>query len=202
MRALKLIPNLQEQVASHLRLRILSGQLAPGTPCREQVLAQEFGISRGPIRDALLTLTKEGLLHARPNIGVRVAEEPSAFKRDVIVRVRREIEASALAAWFEGKNADLLAHLDANLADYKVACGGDDFGRVVELDMAFHRLLVESADHGSLVALWLPVILQMFLRYSRHRKLTESYREHAAIVAAMRGGRKAGAIRLLRNHIL
>jgi DNA-binding GntR family transcriptional regulator len=198
----KLIPNLQSQVVSHLRQRILAGQLAAGTPFREQELAEEFGVSRGPIRDALLTLTKEGLLHARPNVGVRVAEGPSAFKREVIVRVRRDIEGAAVGAWFESRDAKLLARLDANLVEYQKACEGTDFGRVVELDMAFHRTLVESADDGSLVDLWLPVILQMFLRYSRHRKLTDSYHEHAAIVAAMHRGERAQAVELITRHIV
>jgi DNA-binding GntR family transcriptional regulator len=198
----KLIPNLQTQVVSHLRQRILSGQFAPGMAVREQVLAEEFGVSRGPIRDALLTLTKEGLLHARPNVGVRVAEAPSGFKREVIVRVRREIESAAVRAWFDTRNVELLGRLDANLADYQQACGGADFGRVVELDMAFHRMLVESADEGSLVDLWLPVILQMFLRYSRHRKLLDSYHEHAAIVAAMHQGARDQAVELITRHIV
>ncbi len=199
---MKLVPNLQEQVASHLRLRILSGQLAPGTPFREQVLAEEFGVSRGPIRDALLTLTKEGLLHGRPNVGVRVAAAPSPFKRAVIVNLRREIEGAALARWFQTRDAALLERLDANLAEYQRACAASEFGRVVELDMAFHRLLVESAEDGSLVDVWLPVILRMFLRYSRHRMLVESYQEHAAVVAAMHAGDEAGAIALLRAHIV
>lgn len=199
---LKLVPNLQEQVASHLRSRILSGQIAPGTPFREQVLAEEFGVSRGPIRDALLTLTKEGLLQGRPNVGVRVAEAPSPFKREVIVKLRREIECSALAAWFQQQDATLLPQLDANLADYQDACAASDFGRVVELDMAFHRTLVESADGGSLVDVWLPVILRMFLRYSRHRMLVESYQEHAAIAAAMHAGDGVSAVALLREHIV
>lgn len=200
--SLKLFSNLPEQIATHLRIRILSGQLAPGTPFREETLAQEFGVSRGPIRDALLTLTKEGLLHARPNVGVRVADEPSAFKREVIVRVRREIEAAAVTAWMAQPEPQLLTHLNANLADYKRACTANDFSRVVELDMAFHRLLVESAEGGALVALWLPVILQMYLRYSRHRKLLESYREHLAIVAAMEAGARRNAVELLKLHIV
>ena len=84
---LKLAATLQEQVASQLRHRILSGQLLPGTPRREQLLAAEFGISRGPIRDALLNLSKEGLLLARPNVGVRVANEPSeAFAPSAVVQ--------------------------------------------------------------------------------------------------------------------
>lgn len=199
---MKLAANLQEQVASHLRRRILSGQLLPGTPLREQSLAVEFGISRGPIRDALLHLTKEGLLIAKPNVGVRVANEPSGFKRNVIVHLRREIEASAVTAWFETRDPALLKRLDDNLSHYKDACGGSDLGQVVELDMAFHRLLVETADHGSLVDLWLPIMLRMFLRYSRHRDLMESYHEHAGIVRAMHGGREWEALEALKLHIV
>ncbi len=199
---MKLISNLQEQVVVHLRHRILSGRLQPGTPLREESLAREFGISRGPIRDALLTLTKEGLLTARPNVGVKVAAEPSAFKRNVLVHLRREIEASALTAWFEKKDRSLLSALDENLTQYKAACRAGELGRVVEVDMAFHRLLVETADQGSLVDLWLPIILRMYLRYSRHRTLMESYREHAAIVKAMHDGREWEAAELLRQHIV
>jgi len=200
--SLKLFSNLPEQIVMHLRLRILSGQLAPGTPLREETLAQEFGVSRGPVRDALLTLTKEGMLHGRPNAGVRVAEEPSAFKREVIVRVRREIEGSALGVWFDRPEPQLLVQLDANLAEYKVVCAADEFSRVVDLDVTFHRLLVESVENGALVALWLPVMSQMFLRYSRHRKLLESYHEHLAIVAAMKAGDRSKAIELLSLHIV
>jgi len=187
---MKLAANLQEQVASHLRRRILSGQLLPGTPLREQTLALEFGISRGPIRDALLHLTKEGLLIAKPNVGVRVAVEPSAFKRNVIVHLRREIEASAVTAWFENRDPALLKRLDDNLAQYK------------ELDMEFHRLLVETADKGGLVDLWQPIMMRMFLRYSRHRDLMESHNEHASIVRSMHGGREWEALEALKLHIV
>ncbi len=199
---MKLAANLQEQVAGLLRRRILSGELVAGTAVREQELADEFGISRGPIRDALLTLTKEGLLLARPNVGVRVAAEPSPFKRNVIVRLRRDIEGSALMGWFEKKDPAVLTALEKNLAQYKAACAGTDLGHVVELDMAFHRLIVEAADGGSLVDLWLPVILRLYLRYSRHRTLMESYQEHAAIVKAMQAGHEWQALELLKQHIV
>jgi DNA-binding GntR family transcriptional regulator len=73
---------------------------------------------------------------------------------------------------------------------------------VVELDMAFHRLIVEAADQGSLVDLWLPIMLRMFLRYSRHRDLMESYREHAVILRAMHAGREWEALEALKSHIV
>ena len=199
---MKLAATLQEQVAAQLRQRILSGQLLPGTPVREQALAEEFGISRGPIRDALVHLTKEGLLLARPNAGVRVANEPSAFKRNVIVHLRREIESAAVTAWFADRDRAVLGRLDENVGLYKEACAGSSLTNVVELDMEFHRILVAAADEGSLVDLWLPVISRMFLRYSRHRDLMESHAEHASIVRAMHAGREWEALEALKLHIV
>jgi DNA-binding GntR family transcriptional regulator len=201
MSTLKLAPSLKEQISQHLRRRILAGEIAPGSPLLEEPLAQEFGISRGPIRDAFLTLGQEGLLVAKPNVGVRVAAEPSPRKRAVIVAVRRTIEDAALAAWFETREPALLETLARNVAEFRRACAQGNLGEVVEIDMEFHRLLVGAADQGSLLGLWQPAILQMYLRYSRHRSLMESYEEHAAILAAMRKGAAARARKLLAAHI-
>ena len=199
--AVKLALSLPEQIASHLRREILSGQLEPGTSLLETPLAQRFGISRGPIRDAFITLAKEGLLVAKPNIGVKVAPAPSEFKRSVIVSLRRDIECAALGHWVGQPAPGPLKQLDENLRDFERACRAGELVVVVELDMNFHRLLVEAAEEGGLVDLWLPVISRMYLRYSRHRHLIESYREHLAIVKAIRAGDGPLALERLGNHI-
>lgn len=196
------IISIRDQIVSHLRTRILSGELKPGTRLQEVPLAKELGISRGPIRDAFLSLTKEGLLTAKANVGTRVATRPSAFKRSVIVRMREEIECASLNAWFKHGNPDLLGELEENLVVFREACLRGELQPVVETDMAFHRLLVASADRGSLVDLWEPVILQMFLRYSRHHSLLESHTEHTAIVAAMHSRDRSLALKNLKAHIV
>ena len=55
---------IREQVADQIRADVISGKLAGGTSLREQALAEQYGVSRAPIRDALLQLTQEGLLVA------------------------------------------------------------------------------------------------------------------------------------------
>ncbi len=87
---------IREQIADHIRNDVLSGQLAEGAPLREQDLATRYGVSRGPIRDALLQLTQEGLLVSKPNCGVTVGSGPSDAIQPLIIQLRRAIEKFAL----------------------------------------------------------------------------------------------------------
>ena len=87
---------IREQIVEQIRNDVLSGEIAAGESLREQKLAERFGVSRGPIRDALLQLTQEGLLVAQPNRGVRVGQGPSELIQPLVVALRRRIEAFAL----------------------------------------------------------------------------------------------------------
>ncbi|MGY8825837.1 MAG: GntR family transcriptional regulator [Candidatus Latescibacterota bacterium] len=183
---------IREQVAAHLRHAVLAGQLTEGEMLREQPLAQRFGVSRGPIRDALLQLTQEGLLVAEQNRGVRV-RSPDLTIRPLVVGMRREIEGFAIESLCGNGDGDALVFFTKNLADFRAACQGDDMTEVVEHDMAFHRHIIERGGGSDLVAVWVPVVTHMMLPYSRHGELMESYREHEAVVAALRAGDKEQA---------
>ncbi len=68
-----------------------------------------------------------------------------------------------------------------------VTCfGRPDLAEVVHQYMALHRDILESTGNANLLAMWLPIVSRMFLHYSRHRSMMESYREHARIVGAIR----------------
>lgn len=192
----------QERLTDTIRYNIWAGELEPGQRLREIPLAKKYGVSRGPIRDVFLQLTREGLLHARPNAGVSVAPAPSDFKRKTLVQLRRKIESDALDYAFDHGIERLIKSLRENLSEYEWVCREGKIENVVRIDLAFHRLIVESADEGSLSAVWLPVISQMFLRYSRHHYLIESYEEHLAVINAIEDGNLQIAKRLLRNHIV
>ena len=76
---------MREQIADRIRSDVLSGRIESGTSLREIPLAKQYGVSRAPVRDALLQLTQEGLLEAKPNCGVRVSppiqEQSAPFDR-------------------------------------------------------------------------------------------------------------------------
>ena len=167
---------------------------------REQPLAQRFGVSRrGPIRDALLQLTQEGLLVAEQNCGVRV-RRPDPAIASLVVDLRRKIESFALKALCR-RGDEALAFFAENLSLFQAACRRGEMAEVVEHDMAFHRHIVEQGGGADLVAVWVPVVTHMMLPYSRHRDLMDSYREHEAVVEALRRGDKTVALECLRANI-
>ena len=193
---------IREQIVEQLRNEVLSGEIAEGESLREQKLAERFGVSRGPIRDALLQLTQEGLLSAEPNRGVRVSGGPSLAIQPLVVETRRRIERFALETIFDALTAEDLRSLDEVLARFKTACERGEMKEVVERDLALHRWIVERAGDADLTAMWLQVIVRMRLRYTRHKSLMDSYREHKRVVDALRKRDRAAALAALEANIV
>ncbi|MBL9083639.1 MAG: GntR family transcriptional regulator [Planctomycetales bacterium] len=193
---------IREQIVEQLRSEVLSGEIAEGESLREQKLAARFGVSRGPIRDALLQLTQEGLLIAEPNRGVRVSGGPSQQIQPLVVETRRRIERFALETVFDTLTADDNRALDEVLARFKSACEKGEMKEVVERDLALHRWIVERVGDADLLAMWLQVIVRMRLRYTRHKTLLDSYREHKRIVDAIKKRDRPAALASLEANIV
>jgi DNA-binding GntR family transcriptional regulator len=192
---------IREQIADRIRTDVLSGRLSEGTSLREQTLARQYGVSRAPIRDALLQLTQEGLLVARPNCGVKVGSAASEEIQPLVVDLRQKIEVFALRKVFAKLTEADVDRLDQTVDRLRVACEKEEIGQIVEHDMALHRYLLEATGNADLLAMWLPIVSRMMLHYSRHRNMMESYREHAAIVDAIRRRDKRAAVAALVANI-
>lgn len=192
---------MREQIADRIRSDVLSQRLAEGTSLREAALAQRFGVSRAPIRDALLQLTQEGLLVAKPNCGVRVGPLPDETIQPLVVELRRKIEVFALGRMMDRLGSVDLGPWERIVVNLKVACEGGEQSGIVYCDMAFHRFIIESAETRELLPIWLPIVSRMMLHYTRHRDWMESHREHAAIAAAVKEGDREKAEALLVQNI-
>ena len=191
----------REKIADVIRAEVVSKVLKEGSPLREEALAKRFGVSRIPVRDALLQLTQEGWLVSRHNFGVRVATLPNTDLQPLIVTLRRQIESFALKNMMKRLKDVKLNALDGILKDLNAACKAGNVGKVVDADMSFHRFIISSANTSDLMPLWLPVITRMMLHYSRLSNWMESYHEHANIAAAIRDGNQKKALALLRANI-
>ena len=190
----------RDLIADRLRTDVLAGVLPPDEPVREVALAERFGVSRGPVRDALLQLSQEGILIAEPNCGMRVRSSASEQDRKLLTKLRADIEVHAMKAAWDRLDPDTIddwCGLADELAD---ACRARDLSRIVETDLRFHRDLV-SRGGRELVEIWLPITVRMRLRYSAHHDIGTIAEEHAAIALAIGRRDQKTAERLLRAHI-
>ena len=197
----ELIHTIREQIADQIRADILSGQLSKGEQLREQLLAQRFGMSRGPVRDVLLQLTQEGLLVSKRNCGVRVGPAPDVWIQPLVVDLRQRIEIFALRKVLRELDDEVNQYLEEMVENLRRACEKGDLAAIVKHDMTFHRYILEITGDEDLVAVWLPIVQRMMLHYTRHEDMMEGHREHAAILDAIRDKDIKRAITALKQNI-
>jgi len=194
--------NVREQVTDRLREEILLGKFKTGDPLREIPLAERFRVSRGPIRDALLQLSQEGLLDSVANRGVRVGKVWDQKLIPVMAKMRFDLENFAISELIANPSNEFFDKIRRNLRLFKLACEDGEMPAVVQLDLQFHRLFLRECGHVGLESVWLPLLGGMRLPYSRHKLLTESYFEHKQIADAIEQGDVAEATAALKKNIL
>jgi DNA-binding GntR family transcriptional regulator len=208
-------PTLYEQVAEQLRARIYAHVLAPGAWIDEQSLADEFGISRTPMREALKVLAAEGLVVLKPRRGCYVAalserDLDEIFPVLALLEGRAAEEATRHLAGEEAgvgrlASADF-ARLEQIHADLESHAAANDTDRFFEANQAFHNTLQEIAGNR-----WLSQVIdstRKFLKLTRRDSLRlegrihQSLAEHRDILAAIRNRDATAAALKMHNHIL
>jgi GntR family transcriptional regulator, gluconate operon transcriptional repressor len=144
---------LWETVADALRDEILDGRLPAGSRLVETELAERFGVSRGPIRDALAELARVGLALDLPRRGTFVSSLSEADLEEVYV-IRRALEEAAVALAIARATDDDIAGMRASLAEVEAAYARGDLAAAWEADMAFHRCYCRMSGNGRLLALF------------------------------------------------
>ncbi|WP_186382984.1 GntR family transcriptional regulator [Amycolatopsis acidiphila] len=193
-----------EGVARVLRNEIFSGRLKPGEPVRERLLAEQLGVSRTPVREALFTLQSEGLVELTPNRGATVR---TITARDImqIYTLREVLESYAAGEAAQARTSeDLEALEDAHAKLERVSPTGTPM-QVAMADLAFHTLVSEAA--GSRM---LQTIMGQVLAFTVSFRSNYSYpgeraavaiEQHRAILDALREQDAERAERLMREHV-
>lgn len=158
------------RIARALRESIIDGALAAGTPLVENQLAVELAVSRGPVRSALHVLQSEGLVETLPNGRMVTVRFGPDDLRDLLA-VRHELESSAVrrGAALRADIAPIRAAFDA------IRHEGASTGHLVELDVEFHRSLVEFGGSRFLTSAWLALapVIQAVISIGNRRLATE-----------------------------
>ena len=200
--ALERGPSLTEQAADEIRVRIVRGALQLGESLSEIMLAKDLGVSKTPVREALMQLQARGFLEVRPRRGWYVVEPSVEDARDAF-SARRIIESGILADVGRPLQS-VIPRLRAHIADEQQAIEGADAATRAFLLADFHVCLAEAMGHRSLSDilrdLTARTTLAASLYQSRH-EASQSCAEHAAIVEALEAGDTALARERLLAHI-
>ncbi|MEX0642546.1 MAG: GntR family transcriptional regulator [Pirellulales bacterium] len=200
-----LVRGLRDQIVDRLRSEVLSGRLSEGTPLREIELSSRFGVSRGPIREALQQLTYEGILVGQPNRGVRVAPAAPDVVRELVVPIRRAIETFALRQFIGELDSDDFVHWESILSRLRSACERANFAEIAEQDIAFHRSILSRSRQEDLLAIWSVLVARIWTHFRennpKYSDPMEIYQEHRALLSVFREGDPEAAVAALQSHI-
>jgi DNA-binding GntR family transcriptional regulator len=190
-------------VTEQLREHVVHGRFEPGTLLGEVSLAAQFGVSRGPVREALQRLVQEGLLRREPRRGISVPRLAASDLRDIYL-AREAIEAAALAVIVSRDPARLVAELQGIVGSMHRAIGDQNDRVLADLDIAFHHAIVDAARSPRLARLYSTLIGETFAYFNmgaHHPSREEVVAQHREIAELIAARDLAALRRALARHL-
>lgn len=191
---------LRDQIYAEILGRVHAGDLEPGARVRDTILARALGVSRTPVREALIRLARDRVLDADAGRGFRVRRLDRDELREVgAILAELEPLALRLSPSPSGEQLDRLAETARRLEQTR-----GDAGRAVELDESFHQALLDGCPNRRLLEL-IATLRQVPRRYL-HAYLREAGRlslstlHHTRLLAALRAGDREAAAALLARR--
>ena len=196
-----------DSVFDQIRTAIVRGDLAPGSKINEPQLSKHFGISRGPLREAIRRLEGCKLVEITPNVGARVVSL-DARQAVEIYEIREVLEGLACGLAAQQATAQDCKQLRALLAKHEREIESED-GKVYyqkEGDLDFHYLIVALSGNARLFKLLCDELYHLLRLYrvqtsSQPSRPAQAFREHHRIVDAIEDGDAELADLLMRRHI-
>jgi DNA-binding GntR family transcriptional regulator len=179
---------LREIVYEELKRQIMVGEIAPGTRMMEVELAEEMGVSRTPVREAIRKLEKEGLVTIEPRRGA-YASDISAKDMVDILEVRQDLEGMAAGIAAQKITDEGRIELENIARKYKESVDKEDIEEIIKNDEAFHKYIVGLSGNKTLIKM-VSQVQELALRfryiyYEDFSRFKNQPSEHQAIVDAI-----------------
>lgn len=197
--------SLTDDVVAQLRAAIVSGRFPPAAPLTEPLLAEQFGVSRAPIREALISLEREGLVEFDRRGRTRVCQL-SNDDFDEICSLRAVLEGFAARLAVPVWTAADSAALERNIEQQSRA---RTLGELAQLDADFHEYVVRAAGHERLLSAWLVLRPQMETwlghTFASQERLQREPRDvtvaaHRMLLEALVSGQPDHAVEMVARH--
>jgi DNA-binding GntR family transcriptional regulator len=202
MRALTREPTISKRVAIEIRTAILDGSLPPESPIHQEKLAAKLGVSREPVRKALVLLEQEGLVNIVGRSAI-VTTVDDQFIAEIYGF--REVVEGYVAAMVAGRRDYDTTKLREILASGYKSVGTKSVDRLIELDQAFHNELYRASGNRVVIEVmetqWNHIHRAMITDLSMDSFQKQSWDEHAGIVDAILNRQSSRARTLASAHI-
>ncbi len=196
----------REEIREKLIEDILSGRLPPGARIVETRLAQQLGVSQGPVREALRDLQLFGFVDSAPFRGAQVRRVSSEDLVE-IYPIRAALEGVAARAAAIRIDDEELAHLEELIDSMREAATRDDARAHLKADIEFHHMIVKASGNRMLEKVWQTMLLAtttfvtQSLAQITQRSLHEIGERHVPVLAAMKAHDPTMAEVVMRRHI-
>ena len=195
---------LRELVCENIRQAIIDGTFSPGERLMEIQLADEMGVSRTPVREAIRKLELEGLVLMIPRKGAEVAEITEKNMRDVL-EVRKALEELAVQLACEKITAEEIEEMKKAAEEFRMILKNKDITEIAEADVRFHDIIYMATDNQKLILLLNNLREQMYRYRVEYLKREEAHpqliAEHAEIIEYISKGEKKAATDVMCKHI-
>ncbi|MCU1675900.1 MAG: transcriptional regulator, GntR family [Frankiales bacterium] len=193
---------LRDVVAEALREGIETGRLQPGTRIREEQLAEDFGVSRVPVREALQALGREGYLVLAPRRGATVAT-PSPAAALGVMEIRRALEVLAARRAAAVRGGACAKELRRVLSDGARAVRSGKHGELPGLVDRFHALVADASGNVELIDMLanLRARVRWMFAVDLDKRSEVSWEDHAQICNAILAGDTSLAAELMDVHV-
>ncbi|MGN0659879.1 MAG: GntR family transcriptional regulator [Emergencia sp.] len=195
---------LREIVYEQLKLQILTGRITPGTRMMEVELADEMGVSRTPVREAIRKLEKEGLVTIEPRRGAYASDISVKDMVDTL-EVREDLEGLAAYLAASRMTEDQIEELVTITDGYSEAIRNSDTEKIISYDEQFHKYIVACSGNKTLIQLSETVqelaLRFRYLYYDDFSRYENMPVEHRQIIEAIKGGDADAARATADNHV-
>ena len=193
----------REEIREQLIEDILNGKLQPGARIVETRIAQQFGVSQGPVREALRDLELFGFVVSSPFRGTQVRQISTDDLLE-IYPIRASLEGVAARVAAEKIDGATLAHLEELIGAMREAAARDDHRAQADADHAFHHAIVKASGNHMLMHVWQTMRLSITTCVTHsvtHRSLHEIAERHVVVLDALRAHDPERAEAAIRRHI-
>ena len=195
------IKSLREQVYEYLRNVMNTGELLPGSSINLNTLAQQLGISKTPLRDALIQLETEGFVTIMPRRGV-VVKKLTFQEIKNFYEIAGALETAVIVSVFDKLNSSRISKMKQLNSEMKTAIESENFDAYYRKNLGFHNVFLELSDNKALLKIVMPIKQRLYdfprLGYIKEWELNNC-NEHQQFIELVEKGDCNGAASIMRD---